>query len=136
MVFSELKRPYSVYLSSQTPSLENNTRFADEFLQPDVLAFFQEHRNALQVRPPVYCHVGDSSTASSLLPQSMFSYYAMLERHTSAEDASARSWAAVQSARTKMPRKALLQFAHDYKIIPQMLLRQEFTSLLKEAARL
>jgi hypothetical protein len=77
--------------------------FADEFLRPEVLAFFNDNKTALQ---------------------SIFGQYALMERSGEA-----------QSGQFNLSRAALLRFAADYKIVPDMLSRPELLKVLRDASR-
>lgn len=93
--------------------------FADAFLREEVLAFFNEHRVALQA---------------------MFTRYTMSDRRLdtigqSAGGDAAAAWAAVKEASVRMSRKALLAWAADHKIVPDMMTRPELLSLAREATK-
>lgn len=84
--------------------------FADEFLKPEVLAFFNEHRGALQA---IFAQYADLGVAGDGGPAS----------------------AATAAAGARMSKRGLLAFAHDYKVVPEMISRPDLLALLKETTK-
>jgi len=78
---------------------------------------------------------------ASVCVQGIFTTYTMSDKRLDTVGAEAAgtdgaaAWAAVREASTRMSRRALLQWASDYRVVPDMLLRPELLSLAKEAAR-
>jgi len=65
--------------------------------------------------------------------QSIYAAYALGDRRIG--DAHLDGSSAATIATAKLSRKALLQWAYDYKIIPEMLTRPDLLSLVREALR-
>jgi hypothetical protein len=125
---------------AQIGAEETAAKFASEFTRPDVLTFFNEHRSALQV-----CNISTSCAPTAVLfniteciypcraMQSIYFSYATDDRR--GIDGQPPSTYGVVPAAARMNKKALLQFAADFKIIPDMMSRPDLLSLAREAAR-
>lgn len=88
---------------------QDTAEFADKFLQPDVLAFFNDNRVALE---------------------HLFTRYAMMDapRHVASQ-----GWAEVREAHTQMSLKMYLRWSQDFRFMPELLSRPELIQVFKEA---